>query len=66
MLFGLAAYENQVRFDAPIRRQDDGAIPHAALGLDAFGEVDFFGLEIWQLATPPMNSESVEVSPYYN
>jgi hypothetical protein len=44
VLLRLVVNEDEVGFDAPVRRKDDRAIPHAFWGLDAFGEVYFFGL----------------------
>jgi hypothetical protein len=46
MAFGLAIHGDEVGLDPPVWRQDDGAIPHALAGLDAFGEVYFFGLGV--------------------
>ena len=54
MPFRRAVYEDQIRFDAAIRRKDDGAIAHSARSLDAFGEVYFLGLKIRHLAQPPV------------
>jgi hypothetical protein len=46
MAFGLAIYDDQVGLDPSIRRQDHWAISRALAGLDAFGEVYFFGLSV--------------------
>jgi hypothetical protein len=46
MPLGVAVDSDQVGLDPSIRRQDDGAIPHALADLDAFGEVCFFGLGV--------------------
>lgn len=36
----------KVGLDAPIGRQNNGAIPHSARRLDSFGEVYFSGLRV--------------------
>jgi|SRR5579871_4942917 len=66
MAFRLAVYSDEVRLDAPVRRQDNGAIPHALAGYDAFGEVYFFGLSVGHRCHLRFHSESVKVSPAYN
>jgi len=38
MAFRQAVYEDQPRFEPPIWRQSDGAIPQALAGLDAFSD----------------------------
>ena len=66
MAFRLAVYGDEVGLDSPVWRQDDGAIPRAFAGLDAFGEVYFFGLGVGHWFHLQFNSESCEVSPVYN
>jgi hypothetical protein len=66
MAFGPAVYDDEVGLDSPVWGQDDGAIAHALAGLDAFGEVDFFGLGVGHWCHLRFNSESCEVSPAYN
>jgi len=46
MALGSAVYDDDIGTDAAVGTQNDGAIPHAFWGLDAFGEVYFSGLSV--------------------
>ena len=66
MAFRLAVYDDEAGLRPLVWREDDGAIPQALAGLDAFGEGYFLGLGVGHWCHLRFNSESDKVPPACN